>query len=188
MVITHLVLYQGGWFWNIKNSEKDRFQHLELYSEPCQTSKIEHFAWKVNSFFMLTIFGKHSMLDLRSPSWWGFWICNWHHYISNYCAAIFIVNIIFTAGSLILLYLVSTFHIGFIKINSPFPKLFFFSLLCLALADLLLFNPLSNLNSAEVKSQKHWWILYKIINADRYITACYNTLVLNAANFIILIK
>ena len=126
MVITHLVLYQGGWFWNIKNSEKDRFQHLELYSEPCQTSKTEHFAWKVNSFFMLTIFGKHSMLDLRSPSWWGFWICNWHHYISNYCAAIFIVNIIFTAGSLILLYLLSTFHIGFIKINSPFPKHFFF--------------------------------------------------------------
>ena len=34
----------------------------EAYSEPCQTSKMEHFAKIVNAFQLLTIFAKHSIL------------------------------------------------------------------------------------------------------------------------------
>ena len=53
-----------------------------------------------------------------------------------------------------LLYLLSTFHITFIKINLLFSKLLF--LLCLALAVLItfIFKPLWNLNFTGVQSQK----------------------------------
>ena len=38
--------------------------HLEVYSEPCQTSKIEHFVKIVNDFQPLSIFVKRSILDI----------------------------------------------------------------------------------------------------------------------------
>ena len=38
--------------------------HLEVYSEPCQTSKIEHFVKIVNDFQPLSIFAKRSILDI----------------------------------------------------------------------------------------------------------------------------
>ena len=40
----------------------------EAYSEPCQTTKIEVFAKKVNSFSFFTIFAKSSILDVEQDS------------------------------------------------------------------------------------------------------------------------
>ena len=58
----------------------NRFQHPKVYSEPCQTSKMERFVKIVNSFLMLTIFAKQ------------FWIRLWHHYKSYYYVTIFTVK------------------------------------------------------------------------------------------------
>ena len=38
-------------------------QKPEAYSELCQTSKMDYFKKKVNGFYPLTIFAKHSLLD-----------------------------------------------------------------------------------------------------------------------------
>ena len=40
------------------------FQQTEECSKPCQKSKMEHSAKKVNSFQLLTISAKHSILDI----------------------------------------------------------------------------------------------------------------------------
>ena len=37
----------------------------EVYSEPSRTSKMELFTKKFNGFFLLTIFAKNSILDVR---------------------------------------------------------------------------------------------------------------------------
>ena len=41
---------------------------LEPYLEPCETSKMAYFAKIVNSFQPLTIFTKHSILDVSQGS------------------------------------------------------------------------------------------------------------------------
>ena len=38
--------------------------HPEAYSQPCQTSEMERFVKIVNNFQLLTIFAKHSILDI----------------------------------------------------------------------------------------------------------------------------
>ena len=41
-----------------------KYQLAEMSSEPCQTSKMEHFAKIVNNFLPLTIFAKCSILGV----------------------------------------------------------------------------------------------------------------------------
>lgn len=59
---------------------------METYSEPCQTSNMERFAKVVNNVKLLTIFAKHSTLDVRlghenAP---GKLICTFHTLKSDF--------------------------------------------------------------------------------------------------------
>ena len=58
------------WYWTtvnfkalLNNLKNIWTVNLETYSEPCQTSKVELFAKMLNSFWLLTIFSKCSMVD-----------------------------------------------------------------------------------------------------------------------------
>ena len=52
-------------------SEKEKRRKKGIFkacSEPCQTSKIKHFAKIINGLFLLTIFTKRTILDVWQGS------------------------------------------------------------------------------------------------------------------------
>ena len=66
MVEKALRVYLLGWNWS-KEQEV-----AEAYAKPCQTSKVERFAEMVNGSTMLTVFAKHSLLNVCQSSEYGF--------------------------------------------------------------------------------------------------------------------
>ena len=50
------------------NFPNNEYQITDAYSEPCQTSKMEYLLKKKNSPYPLTIFAKHSILDVWQRS------------------------------------------------------------------------------------------------------------------------
>ena len=79
--------YKNTWFsWYLIFAQSDKSLCVippKAYSQPCQTSKMESFVKIVSDFQLLTIFAKHSILDISegydinsSFAYWTKWIGN----------------------------------------------------------------------------------------------------------------